>query len=118
LFLCGVAIYLFFATAIGIFIGTVARSMPQLGLLIIFVVALSMNLQSGANTPIESMPPVLGTMMRASPSTHFVAMAQSVIYRGAGLDVVWPQFAVIALIGAIFLALAVLRFRQVAAQPA
>jgi ABC-2 type transport system permease protein len=117
LFLCGVAIYLFFATAIGIFIGTIARSMPQLGLLIIFV-ALPMNLLSGANTPIESMPPLLGTMMRASPSTHFVAMAQSVLYRGAGLDVVWPQFLVIAVIGAIFLALAVLRFRQVTAQSA
>lgn len=117
LFLCGAAIYLFFATAIGIFIGTVARSMPQLGLLIIFV-ALPMNLLSGANTPIESMPPLLGTMMRASPSTHFVAMAQSVLYRDAGLDVVWPQFAVIAVIGVIILALALLRFRQVTAQAA
>jgi len=115
LFLCGVAIYLFFATAIGIFLGTVARSMPQLGLLIIFV-ALPMNLLSGANTPIESMPPALGMMMRASPSTHFVALAQSVLYRGAGLDVVWPQFLTIAVIGAVFLALAVLRFRQVTAQ--
>jgi ABC-2 type transport system permease protein len=115
LFLCGVAIYLFFATAIGIFLGTVARSMPQLGLLIIFV-ALPMNLLSGANTPLESMPPILGMMMRASPSTHFVALAQSVLFRGAGLDVVWPQFLTIAVIGAIFLALAVLRFRHVTAQ--
>lgn len=117
LFLCGVAIYLFFATAIGIFLGTVARSMPQLGLLIIFV-ALPMNMLSGANTPLESMPPVLATMMRVSPSTHFVALAQSVLYRGAGLDVAWPQFLVIAVIGALFLALAVLRFRQVTAQAA
>jgi ABC-2 type transport system permease protein len=117
LFLGGVAIYLFFATAIGIFVGTVARSMPQLGLLIIFV-ALPMNLLSGANTPIESMPPLLGTMMRASPSTHFVAMAQSVLYRGAGLDVVWPQFLIIAVIGVLFLTLAVLRFRQATAQAA
>ncbi len=35
LFLCGVVIYLFFTTAIGVFLGTVARSMPQLGLLLI-----------------------------------------------------------------------------------
>ena len=33
LFMAGVVIYLFFATAIGIFLGTIARSMPQLGLL-------------------------------------------------------------------------------------
>ena len=37
LFMGGVAIYLFFATAIGIFLGTVARSMPQLGLLFMLV---------------------------------------------------------------------------------
>jgi ABC-type multidrug transport system permease subunit len=37
LFLLGGAIYLFFATAIGIFLGTVARSMPQLGLLYLLV---------------------------------------------------------------------------------
>ena len=37
LFMVGVVIYLFFATAIGIFLGTVARSMPQLGLLYMLV---------------------------------------------------------------------------------
>ena len=36
LFLLGSAVYLFFACAIGIFLGTVARSMPQLGLLYMF----------------------------------------------------------------------------------
>ncbi len=58
LFLLGVVIYLFFATAIGIFLGTVARSMPQLGLLFILVY-LPMNMLSGSNTPLESMPPWL-----------------------------------------------------------
>jgi hypothetical protein len=37
LFMCGVMIYLFFATAIGIFLATIARTMPQLGLLFILV---------------------------------------------------------------------------------
>ena len=85
LFMVGVVIYLFFATAIGIFLGTVARSMPQLGLLFILVF-LPMNMLSGSNTPLESMPPWLATAMQASPSTHFVSFAQSILYRGAGLD--------------------------------
>ena len=55
LFMVGVVIYLFFATAIGIFLGTVARSMPQLGLLYMLVF-LPMNMLSGSNTPLESMP--------------------------------------------------------------
>ena len=115
LFMVGVVIYLFFATAIGIFLGTVARSMPQLGLLYMLVF-LPMNMLSGSNTPLESMPVWLARIMQVSPSTHFVAFAQSILYRGAGLDVVWPQFLAVAVIGALFFGLAILRFRSVVGQ--
>ncbi len=115
LFLLGVAVYLFFACAIGIFLGTVARSMPQLGLLF-FLVFLPMNMLSGSNTPLESMPPWLAIAMQASPSTHFVSFAQSILYRGAGIDVVWPQFLFVAIVGGLFFVVAVLRFRSTAAQ--
>jgi ABC-2 type transport system permease protein len=114
LFMLGVVIYLFFATAIGIFLGTVARSMPQLGLLFILVF-LPMNMLSGSNTPLESMPPWLVTVMQASPSTHFVSFAQAILYRGAGLSVVWLQFLAVAAIGGLFFGLALLRFRKIAA---
>jgi ABC-2 type transport system permease protein len=112
LFVFGVVIYLFFATAIGIFLGTVARSMPQLGLLYLLVY-LPLALLSGANTPLESMPPWLATVMQASPTVHFVSFAQAILYRGAGLGVVWPQFVLVALIGSVFFGLALLRFRKV-----
>lgn len=115
LFMVGVVIYLFFATAIGIFLGTVARSMPQLGLLYMLVY-MPMNMLSGSNTPLESMPPWLATVMQASPSTHFVSFAQSILYRGAGINIVWPQFIIVALIGGLFFGLAILRFRSVATQ--
>jgi ABC-2 type transport system permease protein len=117
LFMVGVVIYLFFATAIGIFLGTVARSMPQLGLLYMLVY-LPMNMLSGGNTPLESMPVWLARLMQISPSTHFVAFAQAILYRGAGLDLVWPQFLAVAVIGALFFGLAILRFRSVVAQAA
>lgn len=115
LFMLGVVIYLFFATAVGIFLGTLARSMPQLGLLFMLVY-LPMNMLSGSNTPLESMPAWLATVMQASPSTHFVSFAQSILYRGAGIDVIWPQFTATALIGGLFLSLAIARFRSVSAQ--
>jgi ABC-2 type transport system permease protein len=114
LFLLGVAAYLFFATAIGIFLGTVARSMPQLGLLYLLVY-LPLAMLSGSNTPLESMPPWLATLVQASPTVHFVSFAQAILYRGAGFAVVWPQFAIVALIGGLFLALALVRFRKVTA---
>jgi ABC-2 type transport system permease protein len=114
LFMFGAVLYLFFASAVGLFLGTVARSMPQLGLLYMLV-AVPMNILSGSATPLESMPPWLATIMQASPSTHFVSFAQAILYRGAGLDVVWPQFLAVASIGGLFLALSLLRFRSAVA---
>lgn len=111
LFLVGTALYLFFATALGIFLGTIARSMPQLGLLFILIV-LPMDLLSGGETPLESMPKWLQLTMQFSPSTHFVAFAQAILYRDAGFDVVWPRFAAVAGIGAVFFAWSLRRFRK------
>ena len=107
----GTILYLFFATAIGLFLGTVARSMPQLGLLYMLV-AVPMNVLSGNATPLESMPPWLAMAMQASPSTHFVSFAQAILYRGAGLDVVWPQYVAVAGIALLFLILSLIRFRS------
>ena len=114
LFIAGVMIYLFFSTSVGIYLGTIARSMPQLGLLFILV-AVPMMLLSGANTPIESMPLALQYIMQVSPATHFVAFAKSILLRGAGIDVVWPQFLAVMGIGVVFLALALRRFRLITA---
>jgi ABC-2 type transport system permease protein len=114
LFLAGAAVYLFFATAIGLFLGTVARSMPQLGLLYL-VVYLPLAMLSGSNTPLESMPPWLATLLQVSPTVHFVSFAQAILYRGAGFAAVWPKFVIVAAMGGVFLALSLLRFRRVTA---
>ncbi len=110
LFMCGVMLYLFFATAIGIFLSTIARTMPQLGLLYMLV-AVPMNVLSGSNTPLESMPRALQIIMQISPSTHFVSFAQSILYRGAGFAVVWPDFLATGAVGLVVFVLALVRFR-------
>jgi ABC-2 type transport system permease protein len=110
LFLAGVILYLFFATAIGIYLSTIARSMPQLGLLYMLA-AIPMNVLSGSNTPLESMPRALQIIMQVSPSTHFVSFAQSILYRGAGFAVVWPDFLATGAVGLLVFGLALLRFR-------
>lgn len=111
LFLAGTALYLLFSTSLGIFLATLARSMPQFGLLFILV-ALPMNMLSGGNTPIESQPETLQTLMQAVPSAHYVAFAQAILYRGAGFEAVWPQFAATLGIAGLFFAFAAARFRR------
>jgi ABC-2 type transport system permease protein len=115
LFVAGLALYLFSITALGILLGTLTRSMPQFSLLAmpVFIV---MNLLSGGTTPQDSMPFALQAAMQLSPSTHFVRFASAILYRGAGVDVVWPDFVASGLIGALFFGVALLRFRQTLAQ--
>jgi ABC-2 type transport system permease protein len=111
LFLLGLVTYLTSLTAIGILLATVARSMPQFGLLSI-PVFLVMYMLSGANTPLDAMPEFLQRLMLASPTTHFVAFSQAVVFRGAGLEIVWPQLLATAGLGAIAFLAALARFRR------
>lgn len=110
LFALGTAVFLFAMTALGITLATIAKSMPQFGLLTIpfFVV---MNLLSGGVTPLEAMPKALQVVMQAAPSKHFTAFAQSVLFRGAGIGIVWPMLAAMAAIGVVLFFIALVRFR-------
>jgi ABC-2 type transport system permease protein len=111
LFMAGCTLHLFATTSMGIYLGTVARSMPQLGLLMILVL-LPLQMLSGGMTPRESMPQIVRIIMAGAPTTHFVTFAQAILYRGADLSIVWPQFAAIALIGAVFFFASLRRFRS------
>lgn len=114
LFMAGTALHLFAATSLGIFLGTFARSMPQLGLLMILIL-LPLQMLSGGTTPRENMPQWVQDVMLGAPTTHFVMLAQGVLYRGAGFNIVWPQFAALAAIGLVFFGIAHARFRTAVA---
>jgi ABC-2 type transport system permease protein len=85
--------------------------MPQFGLLLMLVL-LPLQMLSGGSTPRESMPEPVQFVMLAAPTTHFVMLAQAILYRGAGLAVVWPQFIALAVIGSALFGYALARFRS------
>ena len=111
LFVCGTALHLFAVTSLGIFLATFARTMPQFALLMILVV-LPLQMLEGGMTPRESMPAAVQQIMLAAPTTHFVMLAQGILYRGAGLEAVWPNFLALALIGTTLFTIALVRFRR------
>jgi ABC-2 type transport system permease protein len=111
LFLAGATMHLFATTAMGIFLGTIAGSMPKFGVLMVLVL-LPLQMLSGSMTPRESMPAVIQFLMLAAPTTHFVMLAQAVLYRGAGLAVVWRQFIALALISSGLFGYALVSFRN------
>jgi len=111
LWFAGVLLYLFFATALGLFLGTISRSMAQFALLIVLVVMV-LQLLSGGSTPVESQPGWLQAITYFLPSRHFISFSQVIIYRGGGLDAVWRNFAMVAGIGLAFFAYSVTLFRK------
>ncbi|WP_169569935.1 ABC transporter permease [Sneathiella limimaris] len=111
LFLLGAGLYLYSVTALGILLATLATSMPQFGLLAIPVFVV-MELLSGGMTPLESMPGWLQWTMQLSPSTHYVSFSQAVLFRDAGFEIIWPQALMMFVIGSVFFAFALRRFRK------
>ncbi|MCK9532789.1 MAG: ABC transporter permease [Gammaproteobacteria bacterium] len=114
LFLAGAALHVYATTSMGIFLATVARSMPQFGLLIMLAIT-PLQILSGAVTPRESMPDFVQAIMLATPNTHFVMIAQAVLFRGVGFAMIWPQFLALAIIGSALFAFSLTRFRKMLA---
>lgn len=115
LFMLGTALHLFATTSMGIFLATLARSMPQFGMLLVLVL-LPLQLLSGGASPRESMPVLVQNIMLAAPTTHFVSAAQAILYRGADFNVVWPKFLAIICIGSLLFFAALARFRSTISQ--
>lgn len=107
----GAAVYLWAAAAIGMLLGTLARSMAQFALLVIMVI-IPVIMLSGGMGAVESQPELVQRLTQALPSRHFLAFAKAVAFRGAGIGTVWPQLLLMAGLGAAFFAASLMLFRR------
>ncbi len=111
LFLLGTLLVLLATTSIGVFMGTLARNMPQFGMIFILTI-LPLMMLSGSFTPFESMPDIVQYIMYLSPTSYFVEIAQAILYRGAGIDVIWKSLVAIFAIGIVFFFFSLFMFRK------
>ena len=88
----------------GIFMATMARSIPQFGMLAVLIL---LPLQQSG---------VVQAVMQSVPTTHFAALGQAILFRGAGISFVLPQFLSLAAIGRVFFMLSLIRFRKTISQ--
>ena len=94
-------LHLFATTSMGIYMATLARSMPQFGLLMVLTM-MPLEMLSGGVTPREHA--AVGAVRDvAGPTTHFTELSQAILYRGAGLSVVWSSLVWLLAIGAVLL---------------
>ena len=102
---------LFATTSMGVFMGTIAQNMPQLGMIFILTI-LPLMLLSGSITPFESMPMILQDLMQLMPTSHFVDLSQSILFKGAGISIIWKKMLIIFVIGAVFFSLTLILFKR------
>lgn len=95
LFIAASAIALLAFLALGFFIGTLADNLQQ-ALLLAFLVLFPLMFLSGTMVPVESMPAAMQWISWLSPVRHYLEIGLGVLMKGVGLEVLWPDFAVLA----------------------
>jgi len=83
---------------------------PETTLMMLMLIRLQ--ILSGAFTPQDSVPEFIQRFMLAAPNTHFVTLRQTVLFRGAGFNAVWPPVAALAFIGSVLFVISLGRFRR------
>lgn len=111
LFLAGTVLHLFAISSIGIYLATIARNMPQFGMLMLLVL-IPLQMLSGGMTPRESMPEIIQNIMLIAPTTHFIELSKAILFKNASFVIVWQQFLMLLVIGTIFFYFAHQRFRS------
>lgn len=111
LFLAGAVLHLFAMSSIGIYLATIARNMPQFGMLMLLVLV-PLQMLSGGMTPRESMPEIIQNIMLIAPTTHFIELGKAILFKDASFNIVWKQFSMLLIIGSIFFYFAHQRFRS------
>lgn len=104
-------VYLFALLSLGLFISTVAKTMPQAQQMAQMFMLPSMML-SGYIFPVAGLPPVLYVIGRFLPATHMIEIMRGVVLRDAGPKELWPNVAALVAMSVAMVALSVRNFKK------
>ena len=110
-FALGAAIFLFVVLGLGVLISTASRTQAQ-AIQLAIMMLLPQILLSGFIFPLSAMPAAIAWIGYCLPLTYFVQISQGIMLRGAGLDSLWPAYAVLTVMAVVIFTAAVLRFRR------
>ncbi len=104
-------VFIFTSLGLGLFISTISQTQQQ-AMMSTFFFMLPSILLSGFMFPIANMPRVIQYVTLLIPLRYFLVIVRGIFLKGNGIDVLWPQVAVLLGFGAAILGLAALRFRK------
>lgn len=111
LFFAITTLFVFTTAGLGLFISTIARNLAQVGMMTILVFT-PMLFLSGAWTPPEAMPYWMRTVMYASPLHYYIDTGFGILLKGAGVDILWDEIAMMGVLGGIIFGIGMARFRK------
>jgi ABC-2 type transport system permease protein len=109
--LAGTVLFLLCQLGVGLLISTVSSTQQQAMVTSFFFVMPAITF-SGFGFPISTMPQWLQQATYLDPLRYFLIVIRGVYLKGVGMDVLWPQMAGMAALGALLLTLSVLRFHK------
>jgi ABC-2 type transport system permease protein len=112
LFLVLAGLFVLGAQGLGLVISSVTTSQQVAFQLATYATMLPSFVISGFVFPLRSMPEALQWLSTLVPARYFVSGLRSVVLKGAGLDVVWPQLAALGAFAASMLGMAVWRLHR------
>ena len=111
LLLFGAGLYLMSTIGVGLFISTISRTQQQ-ALMSSFFFYLPAILLSGFMFPISNMPEPAQWVTYLNPLRYFLVIIRGIFLKGSGLDILWPQFVALTVLGILLLTLSSLRFQK------
>jgi len=105
------SLFLLSTLGIGLFISTISATQQQ-AMMTTFFFIMPFFLLSGFVFPIANMPPVIQWLTYLNPLRYFLVIIRGIFLKGVGLNVLWPQFLALMVLGLIVFTGAINRFRK------
>jgi ABC-2 type transport system permease protein len=104
-------VFLFTTLGTGMFISTISTTQQQAMFFAWFFVVFAL-LTSGFFTPIANMPKSIQYLTFLNPLRFFMKIVRAIMMKGASIDILWPQAAMMIGFGAIVFTVSWLRFSK------
>jgi len=105
------SLFIMFSLAIGLLVSTVSRNQFQ-AMRSAFLVLIPSIMLSGFLWPLETMPKLAQWISTVIPLTYFLRIVRGIVVKGVGIELLWQEAVILAVLGVITLILATSRVRK------
>jgi len=105
------ALFLMTTLGAGLFLSTISHTQQQ-AMMASFFFSMPAFMLSGFAFPLRNMPAGVQYLTYLNPVRYFIEIVRGIFLKGAGVDVLWPQMAALAVYGIAVLGLSAARFQK------